>query len=71
MEAYFKRISDTEWIETNEGLPFAHFKLVEKTDEHVILRKTDGLYVRLSSTNTSFTYKLYDFQVYNRGKWIF
>ena len=71
LDEYFKRVSGNDWIETKNGTLYASFKFIQQTDDYVILRRTDNLYVRISQNNASFAIKLYDFIVYQYGKWIF
>ena len=62
VEHYFKRVSDTEWIETYDGIYFARFYFVEQNDDKVLIFKIDGhFYIELR--NNSCSMNLF-------GKWI-
>ncbi len=63
MEQYFKRVSDSEWIETVDGVYYARFILKEQKDDYVVLFKVDsGIYVYLFNSHSPTLGKY--------GKWI-
>jgi len=54
VEHYFKRVSDTEWIETKDGIYYARFEFYSQNDDSVILYKVDGnLYIQLNANNSN------------------
>ncbi len=63
VEHYFKRISETEWIETKDGIYFARFNFVEQKDDYVVIYKVDGKFNITLSSNYATHIKLF-------GKWI-
>jgi len=54
VEHYFKRVSDTEWIETKNGIYWARFVFVKQNDDYVELFKVDGsFYLHLFANYSS------------------
>ncbi len=62
VEHYFKRVSDTEWIETKDGIYFARFSFIRKKDNDVTLKKIDGGFDLTLNYNYS--------SIHLIGKWI-
>ena len=48
-EKYFKKLSGSDWGEFVNGRQVFSFKLVKSYGDVVILKKTDGSYLKLSS----------------------
>jgi hypothetical protein len=54
VEHYFKRVSDTEWIEAKDGIYYARFELINQNDNLVTIYKVDGnIYVDLMANSSN------------------
>ena len=49
-EKYFKKQNNTDWVEYHNGRQVFSFKFVKSSGDVVVLKKTDGSYLKLSYT---------------------